>query len=128
MNVGLLLERAQDWFGDLRKYPPYDNLPRGLSHCDLEGRGPENPLVFRHNNMAEAMAENIDAGAGAPNKQPDAQAAEATQHEMEVEEREAFEYWGYLFKPDKTGTDKLKSLLRGLKDLIVRRANLRSFG
>jgi len=36
-------------------------------------------------------------------------------HEKDIEEREAYEYWGYLFKQDKTGTDKLKSLLRGLK-------------
>ena len=41
------------------------------------------------------------------------------QHDDEVEHREAYEYWGYLFKPDKTGTDKLKGLLRGLKDLMV---------
>jgi hypothetical protein len=41
------------------------------------------------------------------------------QHEQEVEEREAFQYWGYLFKPDKTGTDKLKGLLSGLKDVMV---------
>lgn len=40
-------------------------------------------------------------------------------HEKDVGEREAYEYWGYLFKPDKTGTDKLKSLLRGLKDAMV---------
>ncbi|KAK5130258.1 hypothetical protein LTR08_002259 [Meristemomyces frigidus] len=39
-------------------------------------------------------------------------------HERAVEEREAYEYWGYLFKPDKTGTDKLKSLLRGLKNVM----------
>ncbi|TKA72156.1 hypothetical protein B0A55_08366 [Friedmanniomyces simplex] len=40
-------------------------------------------------------------------------------HEQAVEEREAVEYWGrYLFLPDKTGTDKLKSLLRGLKDVM----------
>lgn len=44
---------------------------------------------------------------------------EADQHAREVEEREAYEYWGYLFKPDKTGTDKLKGLLRGLKDHMV---------
>ncbi|KAL9533034.1 hypothetical protein SMMN14_03866 [Sphaerulina musiva] len=44
--------------------------------------------------------------------------ADADQHEKDVEQREAYEYWGYLFKPDKTGTDKLKSLLRGLKDLM----------
>ncbi len=40
-------------------------------------------------------------------------------HEQEIEEREAYQYWGYLFKPDKTGTDKLKGLLRGLKQLMV---------
>lgn len=34
-------------------------------------------------------------------------------------QREAFEYWGYLFKSDKTGTDKLKSLLRGLQNVMV---------
>ncbi|KAK0930520.1 hypothetical protein LTR29_016640 [Friedmanniomyces endolithicus] len=45
-------------------------------------------------------------------------------HEQEVEEREAIEYWGrYLFLPDKTGTDKLKSLLRGLKDVMNRQYN-----
>jgi hypothetical protein len=41
------------------------------------------------------------------------------QHEQEVEEREAYQYWGYLFKQDKTGTDKLKGLLSGLKDIMV---------
>ena len=40
-------------------------------------------------------------------------------HERAVEHHEAFEYWGYLFKSDKTGTEKLKSLLRGLKVVIV---------
>lgn len=43
----------------------------------------------------------------------------ADQHERAVQDREAFEYWGYLFKVDKTGTDKLKSLLRGLKNVMV---------
>ncbi|KAK6439936.1 hypothetical protein LTR95_003852 [Oleoguttula sp. CCFEE 5521] len=38
--------------------------------------------------------------------------------EVSVEEREAMEYWQYLFKPDKTATDKLKALLRGLKNVI----------
>lgn len=46
-------------------------------------------------------------------------ATRADDHERETEEHEAYEYWGYLFKPDKTGTDKLKSLLRGLKDVMV---------
>ena len=40
---------------------------------------------------------------------------------VEAAQKEAYEYWGYLFRPDKTATDKLKSLLRGLKDLIVTR-------
>jgi hypothetical protein len=47
-------------------------------------------------------------------------------HEHEVEQREAYEYWGYLFKPDKTGTDKFKSLLRGLKDVIVSSTDIQS--
>lgn len=45
----------------------------------------------------------------------------ADEHEKEIENHEAYEYWGYLFKPDKTGTDKLKSLLRGLKDVMNER-------
>lgn len=45
--------------------------------------------------------------------------AEIEQHEQDVEDREAFEYWGFLFKADKTGTDRLKALLRGLKDIMV---------
>ncbi|KAK5165774.1 uncharacterized protein LTR77_008697 [Saxophila tyrrhenica] len=47
-----------------------------------------------------------------------AQAEKADQHEQDVENREAYQYWGYLFKPDKTGSDRLKSLLRGLKDVM----------
>jgi hypothetical protein len=49
----------------------------------------------------------------------DAASERSDEHEHSVEEREAFEAWGYMFKPDKTGTDKLKALLRGLKDTIV---------
>ena len=44
---------------------------------------------------------------------------EIEQHEQEIEDREAYEYWGFMFKADKTGTDKLKALLRGLKDVMV---------
>jgi len=47
------------------------------------------------------------------------QADGADQHEQDVEGREAYQYWGYLFKSDKTGSDRLKSLLRGLKDKMV---------
>jgi hypothetical protein len=60
----------------------------------------------------------MSAQPGAP--QPGMQSNnEADRHEQEIENKEAFEYWGYLFKQDKTGTDKLKSLLKGLKDLMV---------
>lgn len=56
----------------------------------------------------------------APPPPPNVKANEkADEHEHDVEAREAYQYWGYLFKSDKTGTDKLKSLLRGLKDVIV---------
>jgi len=43
----------------------------------------------------------------------------STETESTSAEKEAQEYWGYLFKADKTGTDKLKNLLRGLHRLIV---------
>lgn len=62
----------------------------------------EHPSAARP--MAEAKAE---------------QSQQTDDHERGVEEREAFESWGYMFKPDKTGTDKLKALLRGLKNVIV---------
>lgn len=45
---------------------------------------------------------------------------EVEQHEQEVEDKEAYEYWGFMFKNDKTGTERLKALLRGLKDVMVR--------
>ncbi|KAK4542917.1 hypothetical protein LTR36_006106 [Oleoguttula mirabilis] len=51
-----------------------------------------------------------------PQEPPEADDVE--EPERTAEEREAYEYWGYLFKPDKTGTEKLKSLLRGLKDVM----------
>lgn len=68
---------------------------------------------------------NAAAGSGpdgetTANQQPDAQQGESEQDEAGIEEREAYEYWGYLFKPDKTGTDRLKALLRGLKHVVVR--------
>jgi hypothetical protein len=33
--------------------------------------------------------------------------------------KEAYQYWGYLIKEDKCGTDKLDRLLRGLGGVIV---------
>lgn len=61
----------------------------------------------------------MDADAPETPSSADAKAAQADDHERDVEDREAFEAWGYMFKPDKTGTDKLKALLRGLKNVIV---------
>ena len=65
-------------------------------------------------------AEATEAHPGAARPAADAKAAQPDDHERDVEDREAFEAWGYMFKPDKTGTDKLKALLRGLKNVIVR--------
>jgi hypothetical protein len=48
------------------------------------------------------------------------EAAAETPGTREMEEQEAYEYWGYLFKADKTGTDKLRRLLRGLQAGMVR--------
>lgn len=39
----------------------------------------------------------------------------------EAAQREAYDYWGYLLKPDKCGTPKLDRLLRGIADIIVSR-------
>lgn len=33
--------------------------------------------------------------------------------------REAYDYWGYLFKEDKCGTDLLDRLLKGIAEVIV---------
>jgi hypothetical protein len=65
-------------------------------------------------------ADATEAHPGAARPMADAKAAQTDEHERDVEDREAFEAWGYMFKPDKTGTDKLKALLRGLKNVIVR--------
>jgi hypothetical protein len=64
-------------------------------------------------------ADASEAHPGAARSMADAKAAQPDDHERDVEDREAFEAWGYMFKPDKTGTDKLKALLRGLKNVIV---------
>lgn len=37
----------------------------------------------------------------------------------EATQKEAYNYWGYLLKPDKCGTDKLDNLLKGIADVIV---------
>lgn len=42
----------------------------------------------------------------------------------EAAQREAYDYWGYLLKPDKCGTRKLDNLLKGLADVIVSRVTL----
>lgn len=63
------------------------------------------------------MSAPAAAATASPQEPPEA--GNVDQHERTAEEREAYEFWGYLFKPDKTGTDKLKSLLRGLKDVMV---------
>jgi len=65
-------------------------------------------------------ADAAEAHPSAARPMADAKAAQPDEHERDVEDREAFEAWGYMFKPDKTGTDKLKALLRGLKNVIVR--------
>jgi hypothetical protein len=49
----------------------------------------------------------------------DTEAARIDEHERNVRDTETFEAWGYMFKTDKTSTDKLKALLKGLKNLIV---------
>jgi hypothetical protein len=64
-------------------------------------------------------ADTAEAHPSAARPMADAKSDRSDEHEHSVEEREAFEAWGYMFKPDKTGTDKLKALLRGLKDTIV---------
>lgn len=38
---------------------------------------------------------------------------------LDATQREAYEYWGYLLKPDKCGTPKLDGLLKGIAQLIV---------
>lgn len=59
-----------------------------------------------------------------PKGSPRAAPATVTQDKKEddpkrVEEREALEYWGYLVKPDKCGSDKLNQLLQGIAQYIV---------
>jgi hypothetical protein len=65
-------------------------------------------------------ADGPEARPGAARPMANAKAQQSDEHERGVEDREAFEAWGYLFNTDKTGSDKLKALLRGLKAVIVR--------
>ncbi|KAJ9662139.1 hypothetical protein H2201_006247 [Coniosporium apollinis] len=39
---------------------------------------------------------------------------------VDAQAKEAFQYWGYLFKPDKCGTELLNRLLAGIADFISR--------
>jgi hypothetical protein len=38
---------------------------------------------------------------------------------LDAAHREAYQYWGYLFKADKCGTPLLDRLLKGIADTIV---------
>ena len=38
---------------------------------------------------------------------------------VDTEKKEAYQYWGYLFKSDKCGTDLLNRLLVGIAGFIV---------
>ncbi len=38
---------------------------------------------------------------------------------VDAAQREAYDYWGYLFKKDKCGTPKLDRLLKGIAAVIV---------
>lgn len=41
---------------------------------------------------------------------------------LDATQREAYNYWGYLLKPDKCGTPVLDRLLKGIAHVIVSRA------
>ena len=43
----------------------------------------------------------------------------AEQAQADTAHREAYEYWGYLFKDDKCGTPLLDRLLKGIAEVIV---------
>ena len=38
---------------------------------------------------------------------------------VDATHREAYEYWDYLLKPDKCGTELLDRLLKGIAEVIV---------
>jgi hypothetical protein len=54
-------------------------------------------------------------------KQEKVQHEEGQEHAANADatHREACEYWGYLLKPDKCGTDLLDRLLKGIAQIIV---------
>jgi len=58
--------------------------------------------------------------ASAPSKERE-QREERQEHaaNMDATHREAYEYWGYLLKPDKCGTELLDRLLKGIAQVIV---------
>ena len=42
----------------------------------------------------------------------------------EATQKEAYNYWGYLLKPDKCGTDKLDNLLKGASGQAIQNMNI----
>jgi hypothetical protein len=87
-----------------------------------------NTTTFQHSQIVDEDCTNIAMSAQpAPTPQSAAQESPADQHEHDIENKEAFQYWGYLFKPDKTGSDKLKGLLRGLKDVMVCESSIKEW-
>jgi hypothetical protein len=53
----------------------------------------------------------------AQNERQEERAANVAQ--ADAAHREAYDYWGYLFKEDKCGTDLLDRLLKGIANVIV---------
>jgi hypothetical protein len=45
--------------------------------------------------------------------------SEKDAHARRVEDLEALQYWGFMVKPDKCGSDKLNRLLSGIAHYIV---------
>jgi hypothetical protein len=51
-------------------------------------------------------------------EKPEEERAAENAH-LDAAHREAYQYWGYLFKGDKCGTPILDRLLKGIADTIV---------
>lgn len=61
-----------------------------------------------------------------PNQQRQHESRQDNAANADATQREAYDYWGYLFKQDKCGMPLLDRLLKGIADVIVSSARCNS--
>lgn len=90
------------------------------SHLPAHPRG---TLKFTASSLLPAMLSTMASDQQATAEQHGEHAAHLAH--TDAAQREAYEYWGYLFKKDKCGMPLLDRLLKGIAEVIVSRGRTR---